>query len=45
VLLSGKLKEITDSYFEREAWLDNVEPARKAKEKRKAEKERQRQES
>jgi AGCS family alanine or glycine:cation symporter len=24
VLLSGKLKEITDSYFEREAWLDNV---------------------
>jgi len=27
VLLSGKLKEITDSYFDREAWLDNVQPA------------------
>jgi AGCS family alanine or glycine:cation symporter len=39
VLLSGKLKEITDSYFEREAWLENVEPARRAREKRKAEKE------
>jgi AGCS family alanine or glycine:cation symporter len=26
VLLSNKLKEITDSYFEREAWLDNVKP-------------------
>jgi len=25
VLLSDKLKEITDSYFEREAWLDNVQ--------------------
>ena len=24
VLLSDKLKEITDSYFDREAWLDNV---------------------
>ena len=45
VLLSGKLKEITDSYFERKAWLDNVEPARKAREKRKAEKERQKQEN
>jgi AGCS family alanine or glycine:cation symporter len=45
VLLSGKLKEITDSYFDRKAWLDNVEPARRAKEKRKAEKERQKQES
>ena len=44
VLLSDKLKEITDSYFDREAWLDNVEPAQKAKEKRKAEKERQKQE-
>jgi AGCS family alanine or glycine:cation symporter len=44
VLLSNKLKEITDSYFDREAWLDNVEPARKAKEKRTAEKERQNQE-
>ena len=41
LLLSGKLKEITDSYFEREAWLDNVEPAREAREKRRAEKERQ----
>jgi AGCS family alanine or glycine:cation symporter len=40
VLLSGKLKEITDSYFDREAWLENVEPARRAREKRKAEKER-----
>ena len=39
LLLSGKLKEITDSYFEREAWLDNVEPARKAREKRRQEKE------
>jgi AGCS family alanine or glycine:cation symporter len=27
VLLSNKLKEITDDYFEREAWLDNVQPA------------------
>ena len=25
VLLSGKLKELTDSYFDREAWLDNVQ--------------------
>ncbi|PSQ95304.1 MAG: sodium:alanine symporter family protein [Bacteroidetes bacterium SW_9_63_38] len=25
VLLSGKLKELTDGYFDREAWLDNVE--------------------
>lgn len=39
LLLSDKLKEITDSYFEREAWLDNVEPARKAREKRRQEKE------
>jgi hypothetical protein len=23
LLLSGKLKEITDSYFEREAWHEN----------------------
>jgi AGCS family alanine or glycine:cation symporter len=38
VLLSGKLKEISDSYFDREAWLSNVEPARKAREKRRAEK-------
>jgi AGCS family alanine or glycine:cation symporter len=45
VLLSDKLKEITDSYFDRKAWLDNVEPARRAKKKRKAEKERQGQES
>ncbi|MFP4229006.1 MAG: alanine/glycine:cation symporter family protein [Salinivenus sp.] len=34
LLLSDKLKEITDSYFEREAWLSNVEPARQAREKR-----------
>lgn len=45
VLLSGKLKEITDSYFEREAWLDNVEPARRAREKRTAEKEGRQQEN
>ena len=45
VLLSDKLKEITDSYFDREAWLDNVEPARRAQEKKRAEKERQKQES
>ena len=38
ILLSGKLKEITDSYFERKAWLGNVEPARRAREKRKEEK-------
>jgi len=38
VLLSDELKELTTSYFEREAWLDNVEPARRAKEKKKAEK-------
>lgn len=25
ILLSNELKDITDSYFEREAWLDNVE--------------------
>jgi len=36
VFLSGKLKKITDSYFDRKAWLGNVEPARKAKEARKA---------
>ncbi|MEF8796523.1 MAG: sodium:alanine symporter family protein [Salinivenus sp.] len=30
VLLSDKLKEITDDYFDREAWLDNVEPAARA---------------
>ena len=36
VVLSGKLKDITDSYFDREAWLSNVEPARKAKEAKKA---------
>jgi AGCS family alanine or glycine:cation symporter len=45
VLLSDKLTEITDSYFEREAWLDNVEPARRAKEKTRAEKEGQQRES
>jgi len=28
LLLSGKLKEIVDDYFEREAWLDNVKPTR-----------------
>lgn len=39
LLLSDKLKEITDSYFEREAWLDNVEPARRAREKRRDEEE------
>lgn len=39
VLLSDELKEITNSYFEREAWLDNVEPARRAREKKQAEKE------
>jgi len=27
VLLSDKLKEITDNYFEREAWLDDAQPA------------------
>lgn len=31
VLLSDKLKEITDDYFDREAWLDNVEPAQQAR--------------
>jgi len=36
VVLSGKLKDITDSYFDREAWLSNVEPARRAREARKA---------
>jgi len=41
VVLSGKLKEITDSYFERKAWLSNVEPARRAKEARKASKQKQ----
>jgi AGCS family alanine or glycine:cation symporter len=35
VALSGKLKDVTDSYFDREAWLSNVEPARRAKEARK----------
>lgn len=39
LLLSGKLKEITDSYFDREAWLDNVEPARRAREKRQSQNE------
>jgi len=39
VFLSGKLKDITDSYFEREAWLSNVEPAQRDKKKRRAEKE------
>ncbi|MFB6250020.1 MAG: alanine/glycine:cation symporter family protein [Salinibacter sp.] len=33
VLLSDKLKEITDDYFDREAWLDNVEPASQARER------------
>jgi AGCS family alanine or glycine:cation symporter len=31
VLLSDKLKEITDDYFDREAWRDNVEPAQQAR--------------
>ena len=44
VMLSGKLRDITNSYFDREAWLDNVEPARKAREKKQAEKQRQKQE-
>jgi AGCS family alanine or glycine:cation symporter len=26
VLLSGKVKSMTDSYFEREAWKSNIEP-------------------
>ena len=43
VALSGKLKDITDSYFDRKAWLSNVEPARKAKEARKAAKEKKEQ--
>jgi len=30
VLLSGKVKKMTDSYFEREAWKANVEPHRAA---------------
>jgi AGCS family alanine or glycine:cation symporter len=34
VALSGKLKEIMDDYFEREAWLDNVEPAQRARDER-----------
>ena len=30
VLLSGKVKKMTDSYFEREAWKANIEPHRAA---------------
>ncbi len=32
VLLSDELKEITDSYFRREAWLDNVKPEERLQE-------------
>jgi AGCS family alanine or glycine:cation symporter len=39
VALSGKLKDIMDDYFERKAWLDNVEPARRAREEKKRRKE------
>jgi len=38
VLLSGDVREILDSYFEREAWKENAEVHRRWVERRKAEK-------
>jgi AGCS family alanine or glycine:cation symporter len=35
VLLSGKVKEMTDSYFARRPWVENAEVARRAREARK----------
>ncbi|NIP57592.1 MAG: alanine:cation symporter family protein, partial [Actinobacteria bacterium] len=34
ILLSPKVAELTKSYFERRAWLDNVEAHRRAVEER-----------
>lgn len=31
VLLSGQVKEMTDSYFRRKPWVDNAEAHRRAK--------------
>jgi AGCS family alanine or glycine:cation symporter len=34
ILLSGKVKQLTDSYFERKPWIDNYEVHRRLKEER-----------
>ena len=36
LLLSGQVKEMTDSYFARKPWIENAEVARRAREKGKA---------
>jgi alanine or glycine:cation symporter, AGCS family len=36
LLLSGKVRELTDSYFERKPWVENAEAHRRAVEKRRA---------
>jgi AGCS family alanine or glycine:cation symporter len=36
VLLSGRVKKLTDSYFARRPWIENAEAARRAREARKA---------
>jgi AGCS family alanine or glycine:cation symporter len=36
LLLSGQVKEMTDSYFARKPWIENAEAARRAREERKA---------
>ena len=36
LLLSGQVKEMTDSYFARKPWIENAEVARRAREARKA---------
>jgi AGCS family alanine or glycine:cation symporter len=43
IALSGEVREMTTSYFSRKAWLSNVEPARRAKEKKRQEKEKKKQ--
>jgi AGCS family alanine or glycine:cation symporter len=36
LLLSGRVKNMTDSYFARKPWIENAEAARRAREERKA---------
>jgi AGCS family alanine or glycine:cation symporter len=36
LLLSGRVKDLTDSYFARKPWIENAEVARRAREERKA---------
>ena len=42
VLLTGKVKEMTDSYFEREPWIENAEVRRRLMEERRRQREERR---